>query len=56
MTPAQILPDLSPSELNAFADWLRCLPLSAYATQFIYETVKDLSFELSVLADLRRQT
>ena len=55
MTTAQILPDLTPDQLDNLSEWLRRLPLYSYLTGEIYEHVKDLSYEISVLADLRRK-
>ena len=55
MTPTQILPDLTPDELDVFALWLRRLPFAVYQSNDINEQAKQLSYELLVLADLRRK-
>ena len=54
MTPHEILPDLTAKELDEFIHWITSLPLRTYATGFIYETVKDLAYELNQQASMRR--
>ena len=55
MTPAEILPELSPVQLRVLADWLDRLPVKCVPTNDISVQTFHLASFLYKLADLRRK-
>ena len=56
MTPAEILPALTPDDIGELSDWLRRLPPQACGTVRLSLNVCILSTFLADLAYNRRQT